>query len=280
MTLINQSFKNELLDCSITCYLKNDQIWFKGKDVATILEYKQPSKAVWDHVDSDDKIPFKDFQNGNPSPNSLDPQTIMINESGLYALIFGSKMEKAKLFKKWVTSEVLPTIRKTGKYELRPASITRRLTFRIENEHDLQCRVVSFIRTYYPDALFSSNQGELQDTPAKRIDAKCMGYLAGSPDLEIKECSKGFIGMAIEFKSPTGYGQLSGAQTEVHQKLKERGYRVIVSNDYEYVLLEIKNYLDNIRYLCAYCKKRVQLFRTIQTRKKHYQLFHKIDLED
>ena len=277
MTLVNQSFKNEILDCSITCYLKNDQIWFKGKDIANILEYKNTAKSVWDHVDADDKISFKDFQNGNPSLISLDPQTIMINESGLYALIFGSKMEKAKIFKKWVTSEVLPAIRKTGKYEMRPSSITRRLTFRIENEHDLQCRIVSFIRTYYPDALFTSNQGELQDTQEKRIDSKCMGYLAGSPDLEIKECSKGYVGMMVECKSPTGLGKISEAQTEVQMKFRDRNYKVLVSNDYEYILLEIKNYLDNIRYNCSFCKKKLQLFRSIRTRQIHYKSFHRIE---
>ena len=277
MTLVNQSFKNEILDCSITCYLKNDQIWFKGKDIANILEYKNTAKSVWDHVDADDKISFKDFQNGNPSLISLDPQTIMINESGLYALIFGSKMEKAKIFKKWVTSEVLPAIRKTGKYEMRPSSITRRLTFRIENEHDLQCRIVSFIRTYYPDALFTSNQGELQDTPEKRIDSKCMGYLAGSPDLEIKECSKGYVGMMVECKSPTGLGKISEAQTEVQMRFRDRNYKVLVSNDYEYILLEIKNYLDNIRYNCSFCKKKLQLFRSIRTRQIHYKSFHRIE---
>ena len=244
---------------------------------ANILEYKNTAKSVWDHVDADDKISFKDFQNGNPSLISLDPQTIMINESGLYALIFGSKMEKAKIFKKWVTSEVLPAIRKTGKYEIRPSSITRRLTFRIENEHDLQCRIVSFIRTYYPDALFTSNQGELQDTPEKRIDSKCMGYLAGSPDLEIKECSKGYVGMMVECKSPTGLGKISESQTEVQMRFRDRNYKVLVSNDYEYILLEIKNYLDNIRYNCSFCKKKLQLFRSIRTRQIHYKSFHRIE---
>ena len=277
MTLVNQSFKNEILDCSITCYLKNDQIWFKGKDIANILEYKNTAKSVWDHVDADDKTNFANFGRGEQIVHPLDPQTIMINESGLYALIFGSKMEKAKIFKKWVTSEVLPAIRKTGKYEMRPSSITRRLTFRIENEHDLQCRIVSFIRTYYPDALFTSNQGELQDTQEKRIDSKCMGYLAGSPDLEIKECSKGYVGMMVECKSPTGLGKISEAQTEVQMKFRDRNYKVLVSNDYEYILLEIKNYLDNIRYNCSFCKKKLQLFRSIRTRQIHYKSFHRIE---
>lgn len=256
----------------LNIYGTQDKPLFLAKELGELLGLANIRENLR-HLPEDWKISMK------LTSSSTGQNATFITEQAVYKLVFRSNKPFADEFTNKVC-DVLKEIRLTGKYELRPASITRRLTFRIENEHDLQCRVVSFIRTYYPDALFSSNQGELQDTPAKRIDAKCMGYLAGSPDLEIKECSKGFIGMAIEFKSPTGYGQLSGAQTEVHQKLKERGYRVIVSNDYEYVLLEIKNYLDNIRYLCAYCKKRVQLFRTIQTRKKHYQLFHKIDLED
>lgn len=91
--------------------LINDEPWFVGKDVANILGYERATKAIQDHVDEEDKdaIPIQDsigrMQN-----------TPIINESGIYALVFSSKLQSAKKFKHWVTSEVLPQIRKTGSY--------------------------------------------------------------------------------------------------------------------------------------------------------------------
>lgn len=86
--------------------------WFVGKDVAQCLGYTNPSKALADHVDDDDKL-------NNKTLSSLGQRGgWLINESGMYALIFGSKLEKAREFKRQVTSEVLPTLRKTGHYEV------------------------------------------------------------------------------------------------------------------------------------------------------------------
>lgn len=85
--------------------------WFVGKDVAETLGYERPTKAVSDHVDGEDRdeVPIQDsigrMQN-----------TAIINESGLYSLILSSKLPSAKAFKRWVTSEVLPSIRKHGGY--------------------------------------------------------------------------------------------------------------------------------------------------------------------
>ena len=84
--------------------------WLVGKDVAERLLYSNPQKAIRDHVDSEDRgVNEMDTPGGKQ-------MVVMINESGLYSLIFGSKLDKAKEFKHWVTSEVLPTIRKTGGY--------------------------------------------------------------------------------------------------------------------------------------------------------------------
>lgn len=84
--------------------------YFVGKDVAEILGYINPSKALADHVDEDDKL-------NNDSLSSLGQRGgWLINESGLYSLILSSKLPKAKEFKRWVTSEVLPSIRKHGLY--------------------------------------------------------------------------------------------------------------------------------------------------------------------
>ena len=90
--------------------------WFVGKDVAEALGYFNTSKAIRNHVSEEDKM---GVQNVTPSVTDSMGRTqypVWINESGLYSLILGSKLESAKTFKHWVTAEVLPTIRKTGGY--------------------------------------------------------------------------------------------------------------------------------------------------------------------
>lgn len=86
--------------------------YFVGKDVAEVLAYKETAKAIREHVDDDDKgVSVLDTPGGKQ-------KMVVINESGLYGLVFGSKLPTAKKFKHWVTSEVLPTIRKTGGYHI------------------------------------------------------------------------------------------------------------------------------------------------------------------
>lgn len=84
--------------------------WFVGKDVASILGYTNTAKAIRDHVDNEDKLTERIVLSGQ------NREVIFINESGLYSLILSSKLPTAKQFKHWVTSEVLPSIRKTGSY--------------------------------------------------------------------------------------------------------------------------------------------------------------------
>ena len=88
--------------------------WFVGKDVAEVLGYSNASKAVINHVDEEDKI--KEMIAHSQNGNVVKTQTTLINESGLYSLILSSKLPEAKQFKRWVTSEVLPSIRKDGGY--------------------------------------------------------------------------------------------------------------------------------------------------------------------
>ena len=94
----------------IGAMLIKDEVWFVGRDVAESLGYRNPKKALLDHVDDEDKVVTSYKTMGG----SL--RMTIINESGLYALIFGSKLESAKKFKNWVTSEILPTMRKYGAY--------------------------------------------------------------------------------------------------------------------------------------------------------------------
>lgn len=106
-------------NAQITILNINNEPYFKGKDIATILGYKNTKVALIKHVDEEDKKTMKNLKGSQiVTPIKIDSQTIFINESGLYSLILRSKLPSAKQFKRWVTSEVLPSIRKTGKYEM------------------------------------------------------------------------------------------------------------------------------------------------------------------
>ena len=107
----NQIFKSKEFGQIRTCMM-NGETYFVGKDVASALGYRNAPKAMADHVDDEDKGITKCYTLGG------NQEMTVINESGLYSLILSSKLESAKRFKRWVTSEVLPAIRKNGRYEL------------------------------------------------------------------------------------------------------------------------------------------------------------------
>ena len=104
-----QIFTNEVFGEIRTC-LVNNQIMFVGKDVATALGYAKPQNALAAHVDREDK------STAPIQGTAYETRVTLINESGLYSLILSSKLPQAKAFKRWVTAEVLPQIRKTGGY--------------------------------------------------------------------------------------------------------------------------------------------------------------------
>lgn len=106
-----QIFNNEEFGEIRTVTIK-DETWFVGRDVATALGYAKPENAIATHVSDEDKTSTLIQGSGS----NYKSKAILINESGLYALIFGSKLESAKRFKRWVTSEILPSIRKNGGY--------------------------------------------------------------------------------------------------------------------------------------------------------------------
>ena len=102
-------FKNEEFG-EVRTLVVNNEPMFVGSNVATILGYSNPQKAIRDHVDDDDKLTERIVLSGQ------NREVIIVNESGLYSLILSSKLPTAKKFKHWVTSEVLPAIRKNGGY--------------------------------------------------------------------------------------------------------------------------------------------------------------------
>lgn len=114
-----QIFQNEEFGRVRTLLIENEP-WFVGRDIASALGYAKPENAIKTHVDDEDK-------STTPIQGSAyQTRVIIINESGLYSLILSSKLPSAKKFKRWVTSEVLPALRKTGSYTTMPEQTQQR----------------------------------------------------------------------------------------------------------------------------------------------------------
>lgn len=128
-----QIFNNPEFGDIRTVVIDNEP-WFVGKDVADILGYQNGSRDINRHVDEEDKRLTKMVSQGQ------NRDITVINESGLYSLIFGSKLESAKKFKKWVTSEVLPSIRKTGTY-IMPQTTDGKIALLAQGHTELKAEV-------------------------------------------------------------------------------------------------------------------------------------------
>ena len=159
----------------------NGEPYFVGKDVAEILGYANTSKALIDHVDDEDKL-------NNETLSSLGQRGgWLINESGLYSLILSSKLPTAKKFKRWVTSEVLPAIRKTGSYSIQnkpdsytiedPAARARRWAEEYEEKKALEAK----IEEQKPLVEYAEHIQASKDV----IDMKSMAKLASKNGIKI-----------------------------------------------------------------------------------------------
>ena len=109
--------------------------WFAGRDVCRSLGYAKPTQAIHNNVEEEDTL-----RKGLLDARGIEQETIMVNESGLYSLIFGSKLPSAKKFKRWVTSEVLPSLRKTGGYKV-PQTIPEQIQLLAQGNVELNQRV-------------------------------------------------------------------------------------------------------------------------------------------
>lgn len=131
--------------------LLNNEPWFVGKDVAEILSYSNTRKALTDHVDTEDKmdgVTIRDSIGRNQKP-------VLINESGLYSLVLSSKLPSAKKFKRWVTSEVLPTLRKTGQYQVKELSGSELMAKALIEAQNVLAAKDKQIEEMKPKALFA-----------------------------------------------------------------------------------------------------------------------------
>ena len=309
--MLEKKFANKDLGIELTSYIdKQQNVWFRGKDVATILGYRDTDKAIRRHVSIENKMmqfiqpkcsPAKTAgqqnnnkvkcypvdstaqQNNNKvkcSPAKTAGQQkdtrgkyyTILNEPGFYELVFGSKLEFAKKFRQWVFNTVLPSIRKYGQYKMFDSPWNKMIM--IGNETDLHYKVVQLIRNYYPDSLLVAGLGENQDTEEKRLDSYKKGYQRGQPDLMILDYHREYKGLCIEFKSPTNNYCVSESQIKMKENYKNNGYAFILSNDYDKISKNIHKYMAGVRIPCKYCPK---AFCSKKTLNKHYQVIHRIE---
>lgn len=174
--------------------------WFVGKDIAEALGYKDATRAVRDHVDAEDK-----GMGDLPTPGGRQ-NMIIINESGLYSLILSSKLLNAKKFKRWVTSEVLPAIRKTGSYSIEPLQPVERIT--TKDDYIRAASIVGSCRNERLPYVLS-------------ILAKAGLDIVQPGDTESGECAK-LINTAVnEYGlSMTAIGKLTGLHTTQIQRIR------------------------------------------------------------
>ena len=263
--MLEKTFKNEELGIELTSFIDNQQnTWFRGKEIAEILGYSNIRQTIMRHVDNEDKKLICWRPNSVASkkssvtdcdgkPQAQNRYYTFVNESGFYSLLLSSKLESVKKFKHWITSQVLPSIRKFGYYKLFDNPNNK--MFKIENEMDLHSKVVELIRNFYPNAIMVPGLGENQDTPEKRINSWKKGYMRGQPDLMILDFHKDYKGLCIEFKSPTNNYCVSESQLKMKEKYCDNEYAFILSNDYDKISKLIHKYMAGVRIPCKYCTK-------------------------
>ena len=268
--MLEKKFKNVDLGIELKSFIDYKQnFWFLGKDVAKILGYSDTNQAIRKHVDEEDK-----YKGAVKTTGGLQ-QSFFINESGFYSLLLSSKLETAKKFKHWVTSQVLPSIRKYGYFKMFDNPNNK--MFKIENENDLHYKVVQLIRNYYPDSILVAGLGENQDTEDKRLDSYKKGYQRGQPDLMILNYHKDFKGLCIEFKSPTNNYTVTESQLKMKEKYCKNNYAFILSNDYDKISKLLHKYMAGVRIPCEYCIKAFHNKKTLNT---HYKVTTNFDISN
>lgn len=156
-----QIFNNEEFG-NVRSLMIDNEPWLVGKDVATDLGYQNGSRDINRHVDEEDRRKVMVFD------GKQNKETIVINESGLYALVFGSNLPSAKKFKHWVTSEVLPTLRKTGSYAKVPTDPRELLMLTIK-AHEQTAQRVDVLEEKVSDLEKSTTMTVLNNIRLKKL---------------------------------------------------------------------------------------------------------------
>lgn len=195
-----QVFKNENLG-EIRTIIINNEVWFVGKDVARILGYAKPENAISTHIDNEDKTTTLIQGIGS----NYKSKAVIINESGLYSLILSSKLPRAKEFKHWVTSEILPQIRKKGYYSSSPEDFLKQAILEIVKQ--IVPEIINATKSTYQNYMvieddyehFNLNRNKIEYFPneiRENIDEML---------LSMQECQKMNFSLIARYCSANGY---------------------------------------------------------------------------
>jgi prophage antirepressor-like protein len=230
--------------------------YFRASDVTSALGYANGSQAVKAHVSpaytrtfpetgcgSVSAVLCRTENVGNASTGVLTKgfkQPTYISEAGVYELVWHSKKQVALRFRDWVVSEVLPEIRKNGRF-------VRHEQVSLLCEADLHYKVVAFVRRFFPEAVIVPGLGELQDTEEKRKDAWCKGYRSGQPDILILNRTRSASGLALELKTPLCQRSPSPNQEAFLLALQKSGFETLVSGCYDEIVVKILEFREASR---------------------------------
>ena len=251
-----RSFENHDISVAVC----DGEPWFRASDVTTAWGYTNGSQAVRTHVnilhvktieqltagpDSVSSILCPTENDGNAARSQITRtsglrQPLYINEAGVYELMWHSKKVEALRFRQWIVEEVLPEIRKTGRF-------VRNEQVSLMCETDLHYKVVDFIRKFFVEAIVIPGLGELQDTEPKRLDAWNKGYKGGQPDILILNRTRKNSGLAIELKTPLCHRNPSEKQEAFLQNLRNIKYETLLSNSYDDIVVKIIEYREAVR---------------------------------
>ena len=145
------------------------------------------------------------------------------------------------------------------------------------NETDLHYRVVAYLRRFHPCVMIVGVEppwmGEIQGTGSKRQDAYRKGYAGGQPDIILANFHTNYSCFAIELKTPKGPEKLSENQSKPLEDYAANGHKTLVSNDYDFVLREIEDYVRGVRIRCPSCRR---LFKTKNSLSRHMRWIHRL----
>ena len=254
------TFNNELFG-QVRVIRHNNESYFIGKDIAEALGYKNTSEALNKHVDSEDKaqIPKRDLQDHDDIGTK---GTTIINESGVYSLIFGSKLESAKQFKRWVTSEILPTLRRSGvvvlehaepeaiDYQAKYGKYRIRKTFTESTDIRATYEEYAALSKIERDAHRIDNKDRIRNCKAilDVIETKIANDITtmrGSEVLALRELALDIQADITKLHNKRNSG-IKSAQTKKIQQLEEQS--VQEEDDAEYFLINKHPFSNNFLY--------------------------------
>ena len=215
----------------VNSYWHEGQKWWYGNDVAICLGYAKASaqKMIAYHVPE-----MYTRLRSHGIFSSVITKPMDLNDAGVRHLISKRNGEGKAGCEGWFERKAVEG----------PSRQTSQ-QFIIRNETDLHYKVVDYLKRFYPQSLTVGGLGELQDTEAKRIDAKRKGYVAGQPDLRIMNSNRLYKAFAIEFKHPGGFGELRDNQRAFLDRLQQEGCKTMVSSDYDEITRAIMAYFED-----------------------------------